>query len=43
VHLLDLAPGLVIDAAYLEMLEAEGLTESVAILREYTIGGGEAG
>ncbi|MCL4853177.1 MAG: PIN domain-containing protein [Bryobacteraceae bacterium] len=59
VHLLDLAPGLVIDAAqrhreslknptktteqYLEMLEAEGLTEAVAILREYMIGGGEPG
>lgn len=57
VHLLDLAPGLVIDAArhhreslrnpaktaeqYLEMLEAEGLTEAVAILREYMIGGAE--
>lgn len=55
VHLLDLAPGLVIDAArrhreslknpaktaeqYLEMLEAEGLTETVAILREYMSGG----
>ena len=51
VHLLDLAPGLVIEAArrhreslrspaktvaaYLEMLEKEGLTETVAILREY--------
>ena len=59
VHLLDLAPGLVIDAArrhreslknpektveqYLEMLEAEGLTETAAILREYMIGGGEPG
>ena len=58
VHLLDLAPGLVIDAAhhreslrnpaktaeqYLEMLEAEGLTETAAILREYLIGGGEPG
>jgi hypothetical protein len=55
VHLLDLAPGLVTDAArrhreslknpaktpeqYLEMLEAEGLTETVAILREYMSGG----
>jgi len=51
VHLLDLAPGLVIEAVqrhreslrslaktveeYLEMLEKEGLTETVAILREY--------
>jgi len=51
VHLLDLAPGLVIEAAqrhreslrnpaktvqeYLEMLEKEGLTETVAVLREY--------
>lgn len=51
VHLLDLAPGLVIEAArrhreslrspaktveeYLEMLEKEGLTETVAILGEY--------
>ena len=50
-HLLDLAPGLVIEAVqrhreslrslaktveeYLEMLEKEGLTETVAILREY--------
>jgi predicted nucleic acid-binding protein len=57
VHLFDLAPGLVVDAArrhreslknpakttkeYLEMLEAEGLTETVAILREYMIGGSE--
>ena len=55
VHLLDLAPGLVVDAArrhreslknpvktteqYLEMLEAEGLTEAVAILRVYMISG----
>jgi hypothetical protein len=59
VHLLDLAPGLVVDAArlhreslknpaktaeeYLEMLEAEGLTETVAILRDYLIGGREPG
>jgi hypothetical protein len=28
---------------YLEMLEAEGLTEAVAILRECMIGGGEPG
>ena len=51
VHLLDLAPGLVIEAAqrhreslrspaktveeYMEMLEKEGLTETVTILREY--------
>ena len=51
VHLLDLAPGLVIEAAqrhresltnpaktveeYLEMLEKEGLTETVATLRDY--------
>jgi len=51
VHLLDLAPGLVIEAArrhreslrspaktieeYLEMIEKEGLTETVVILREY--------
>jgi hypothetical protein len=51
VHLLDLAPGLVVEAAqrhreslrnpaktveeYLEMLEKEGLTATVAILREY--------
>jgi predicted nucleic acid-binding protein len=58
VHLLDLAPGLVIDAArrhreslknptktteqYLVMLEAEGLTEAVAILREEMIGGTES-
>ena len=27
---------------YLEMLDAEGLTETVAILREHIIGGGEA-
>ncbi|MCC6362388.1 MAG: PIN domain-containing protein [Bryobacterales bacterium] len=56
VHLLDLAPGSVLNAVrrhreslrnpgktaeqYLEMLEAEGLTETVAILREYTIEGG---
>src|SRR5207245_6536540 len=49
VHLLDLAPGLVIEAArrhreslrnpaktteeYLEMLEGEGLTETVSVLR----------
>jgi hypothetical protein len=59
VHLLDLAPALVIDAVqrhreslqkpaktreqYLEMLEAEGLTETVAILREYIVGGSEPG
>jgi predicted nucleic acid-binding protein len=57
VHLLDLAPGLVIDAAgrhseslknptkmaeqYLEMLKAESLAETVAILREYIIGEAE--
>jgi hypothetical protein len=51
VHLLDLAPGLVIEAVqrhrenlrnpaktaqeYMDMLEKEGLTETVAILREY--------
>jgi hypothetical protein len=51
VHLLDLSPGLVIEAArrhrvslknppktpeqYLEMLEGEGLTETVTILRDY--------
>jgi predicted nucleic acid-binding protein len=54
VHLLDLAPGLVLTAArrhreslknppktpeeYLDMLEKEGLTETVAILREYMTG-----
>lgn len=54
VHLLDLAPGFVIEAVrrhreslkspaktveeYLEMLEKEGLTETVAILREYMTG-----
>lgn len=59
VHLLDLAPELVTDAArchraslknpakttkeYLQMIEAEGLTETVAILREYMIGSGELG
>jgi predicted nucleic acid-binding protein len=53
VHLLDLAPGLVIAAAqrhreslknpaksvveYLEMLEREGLTQTVSMLREYMI------
>jgi hypothetical protein len=58
VHLLDLAPGLVIEAArrhreslknpakkveeYLEMLEREGLTETVAILRDYIISEPEA-
>jgi hypothetical protein len=54
VHLVDLAPGLVIEAAqrhraslrnptksiseYLEMLERQALTETVAILREYMSG-----
>ena len=58
VHLLDLAPGLVIEAArrhreslrnpaktteeYLEMLEGEGLTETVSVLRDYMIGDEEA-
>src|SRR5579862_7039267 len=53
VHLIDLAPGLVIEAAqrhreslknpaktveeYLQMLEGEGLTETVAFLRDYMI------
>lgn len=58
VHLLDLGPGLVIEAArrhreslknpvktveeYLEMLEGEGLTETVSVLRDYMIGEEEA-
>lgn len=58
VHLIDLAPGVVIEAArrhreslknpaktveeYLEMLEGEGLTETVAILRDYIISEPEA-
>ena len=53
VHLIDLAPGHVIEAArqhreslknpaktveeYLEMLESEGLTETVAFLRDYMV------